>query len=91
MKSLVLGIIACALLCVGCKSWGKFWEVTLCDEKVGYAAMSSRVNAARFLEILTIERDKGSFRGASNVAIIDPKSNGSFCSAAAQSAYLNKM
>ncbi|MBX3720209.1 MAG: hypothetical protein KF713_00070 [Turneriella sp.] len=22
-----------------CKSWGKFWEVTLCDEGIGYAAM----------------------------------------------------
>ena len=30
-------------------------------------------------------------RGASNVAILDPKANGSLCTAATASAYLNKM
>ncbi|MBX3720211.1 MAG: hypothetical protein KF713_00080 [Turneriella sp.] len=30
-------------------------------------------------------------RGAPNVAVLDPKANGAFCSAGAQSAFLNKM
>ena len=61
MRPIFLYLIAVSFWASHCQSWGKFWQVTLCDENVGYAAMSGANYASRFTDMLAIERDKGSY------------------------------